>query len=704
MIKRYFSIHAHFYQPPRFDPFTGIMPFETETISPYTDYNRLITDECYGPLSIKNIKHHRDDYLSAYSLINFNFGPTLFSWIENNYPKLFYWILESNIISQKIFGYPNAIAQVYNHSILPNLTLKDKKLYVKWGIEYYVSKFKTKPYGMWLSETAVDDETLEVLIENDIKFTILSPLQISKIKHIDEEKFNDANSINPNIPYIWKSKINPNKSIVIYTYNKTVSDEMLKELVNTEKYLLRIKTDYDSYPLHKTQNLLIASDGENYGHHIKEGNTYLSKLLNKILSDKKLNIINLTSFLDIYKPEYEVEIKNPSSWSCPHGTNRWKENCGCRINPNFKKQNWRKTLKDATDKITEKFDDFFLNNATKYFKEPYNALTDYINVYHEKNPHSYIKFTEKHSRKPLKPEEITDVLELFEIQIHRALSHVSCGYFFDDISDITTLNNIKHLVKIAEYLKSHNIDVYEYLEKLKQEESNYRDIKTTELIDRIITNHLREYHIVAVYAILLKFDFIDIFADSIYKLKVSKEINNNSNHIFFIKSTNTVNLKENIWSVIIEIEKGNIVYKVKKIKDINSEEEKLKLSVENYTVEDISYLDKNQQKLIKIFTENSNENMLIRKYLYELQNFNHTEESLNKILNLIETLKENGIKDKNIPFLYNTLKLAVNYALNNKDRKEICERISKLLKITGFNKLIWKLNAEGIYDNKKILS
>jgi len=685
---RYFTVHAHFYQPHRNDPFTGIINEKTSN-SCYESFNQMITDECYGPLSVKDIKFNTNEFLQSYSFINFNFGPTLLNYIKTNYPKLYISIIEADIISSKLFGYGNAIAQVYNHSILPNLTASRKKLYIKWGIENFRSNFKREPLGMWLSETACDDDTLESLIENNILFTVLSPTQIKCVKTRDGAI--KDNNFDTSIPYIWRSKINPEKSIRIFFYNKDVSDRMVSELGNTEKFLLRIKSTFREN-LKSDSFFLMASDGENYGHHIKDGDIFLKNLIKKIRSDKKLEITNLSYIYNSIKTTDEVEIINPSSWSCPHGTKRWNDECGCRINSNFKYQGWRKTLRRTTDELAKKSNDIFLKETTKLIKEPDKALYDYINFYDQPDPHSFIRFIEKHSKSPVTSQKASEILNIFLSQVHTAYSETSCGWFFDDITNIETLNNIKHMIWLDNLFKKYGTST-NAIEELKKEKSNLK-IDVSELINNIYKNEISSEMIMAAeFAILESLDFTDRISKTKYRIKLTKKEEGNGIRAYLLKFTDIYTLQEDYFTVSIKYE-NNINSMVKPTSDPQRDiSDMLSGNFDGCNVFNINDISKKTARLISILLSKDEKDLLLKQYLYMLSSYDHTDDSFKKLVKKFKDIASNKTDLSFIPFVYDIVSFII------RKEPDMDDEILKIIKNSNLNKILWKYQTE--YDNKK---
>lgn len=657
---RYFTIHAHFYQPPRQNPWLGTIEEEIPS-SIYTSYNQLITDECYGKLAIQEIKFSTDLILNLYSLLNFNFGPTLLNYIEKNYPNLYLSIQEADVISRNIYGFGNAIAQVYNHTIMPLLPLKYKRLYVKWGIESFERAFKRKPYGMWLSECACDEETLEVLIDYDIKFTILSPHQIKTARNSKTQSY--IEEITPGA-YIWRSKINPSKKITLFVYDKELSLLSFKELNNTEKFYLRIKNS-----TLKNKTTLIATDGENYGHHIKLGDEYLKKLIQKIIDKKDFKLTNLTFLYHNIQPDNEAEINENTSWSCPHGIERWKTECSCSTSPQSKYKKWKETLFKSTQKIRDISYNYFISSTIKEIKNPKKMLERYITVYEEKNPHNTILFIDENLRRNEKPINKTDILKLLDMEIKSSFSQVSCGFFFDDITNIETINNIKNLIFVADRLNDskYKNQADEEINLIMKEKSNYKidfkklvteiKIESTKILEKLASE--------ISYLSSLNFHFTFCFYD--WKIKNKQKDEN-----FFETSLTNINTFE---QYIIETK-------------IVNEKENLLFYTTNLTKKNdfiFSYDDfsKNTKKLAEILRSKKPEDINKKKFLYKLSNSTVNEDIINSYINL---LKEKAAHS--LPYAYEIAKFIINLSINSK----LFYEIENEIKQTPLSPLLWKIN------------
>lgn len=483
----FLTIHGHFYQPPRENPWLEAIELQDSAL-PFHDWNERINKECYNPNSISKIVDNRNrilDVVNNYEHMSFNFGPTLLSWMEHFAPLTYERIIKADIESvSEHSGHGNAMAQVYNHIIMPLANENDKQTQIKWGIRDFEYRFGRKPEGMWLAETAVDDETLKFLEENGIKFTVLSPYQALKFRQEGDKDWQDVSwgNIDPARSYRYYIKSAPGKFIDLFFYDGAISrsvafDELLKD---GNKFIKRLKegiSDCRDYP----QLINIATDGESYGHHTKFGDMALSYVLKIRAKDEGFKIINYAEYLDKYRSNCEVDIKQASSWSCFHGVGRWKEDCGCSTggHPGWN-QKWRKPLRDALDYLRDELIVVFENEGQKYFDNVWNVRNKYINVILDRNEMNVKKFQQENFKPDLTDDDKVHAMELLEIQRQAMLMYTSCGWFFSEISGIETVQIMKYAARamqLAARFTSKNLEE-KFLEILSQAKSNIPEFGT----------------------------------------------------------------------------------------------------------------------------------------------------------------------------------------------------------------------------------
>jgi alpha-amylase/alpha-mannosidase (GH57 family) len=448
-MERYVCIHGHFYQPPRENPWLESVELQ-DSAAPFHDWNERITHECYGRNTAARIfdgEGRIDTIINNYSKISFNFGPTLLTWMKDKMPWVHEAILEADRQSQERFsGHGSAIAQNYNHIILPLANQRDKETQVLWGIRDFESRFQRKPEGMWLAETAADTATLEVLAHHGIKFTILSPFQARTIRKIGSDKWDDVNGarLDPTRPYL--AKLPSGRSITIFYYDAPVSQAVAFEklLDSGEKFAHRITgafSDRRDWP----QLVHIATDGESYGHHHRWGEMALAYALKFIEQQKLAKLTNYGEYLAKHPPEFETEIHEGSAWSCSHGVGRWKENCGCNTGGRGHwHQNWRSPLRHALDWLRDQIALVFESKGKLFLKDPWAARNDYISVILDRSDENIAAFLARHSADPKDLQNKVSVLKLMELQRHALLMYTSCGWFFDELSGIETVQVIQY--------------------------------------------------------------------------------------------------------------------------------------------------------------------------------------------------------------------------------------------------------------------
>lgn len=485
--KNYLTIHGHFYQPPRENPWLEAIE-QQDSALPFHDWNERISSECYNPNSISKIVDNRNRIIylvSNYEHMSFNFGPTLLSWMEDHAPNAYERIIKADIASvQDHNGHGNAIAQVYNHMIMPLANENDKQTQVIWGIKDFVYRFGRQPEGMWLAETAVDDDTLRVLIEHGIKFTILSPYQANRIRKMGDKDWCDVSwgNIDPARPYRYYLKNDNSKYIDLFFYDGAISksvafDEILKD---GNKFVRRLKEGV-SYDRNYPQLINIATDGESYGHHTKFGDMALSYVLKIRAEEEGFEIVNYAEFLEKHPSTYEVDIKQASSWSCFHGVGRWCEDCGCSTggHPGWN-QKWRKPLRNALDFLRDKLIQVFEQEGAKYFESPWNARNNYIDVILDRNERTIKNFQNLNFLPNLSDDQKIKAMELLEMQRQAMLMYTSCGWFFSEISGIETTQIMKYAARAMQLAADFTSEDIEsgFLDILQEAKSNFQEFGT----------------------------------------------------------------------------------------------------------------------------------------------------------------------------------------------------------------------------------
>ncbi|HVB75466.1 MAG TPA: DUF3536 domain-containing protein [Ktedonobacteraceae bacterium] len=412
----YLCLHGHFYQPPRDDPFTGQVPIEPAA-TPYANFNEKITAECYRPNAEAG---NFDD-------INFDIGPTLASWLEDAHPDVYARIIEADHKHMARYGVGNAMAQAYNHTILPLATTRDKRTQIVWGLSDFEHRYGHKATGMWLAETAVDMESLDLLAQNGITYTILAPWQA-------------ATSIDPTEPYILP--LRDGRSITVFFFNAPLSGGVSFDW-NTTSNADIFATSY--LPEHLEQGklnadepqlILIATDGELYGHHKPWRDKFLTHLLRTGAPDYGFEICTLERYMLMHPATKEVTLRLPSAWSCGHGVARWDTGCECTENDS----SWKGDLNRALRNLASRNNPLFERYASETLIDPWAARDAYLPVRNGWEPLE--SFWARYGKSSVDTALVQRTLLLLEAQYYQQCSFTSCGFFFEDVDRIEPRNNI----------------------------------------------------------------------------------------------------------------------------------------------------------------------------------------------------------------------------------------------------------------------
>lgn len=482
-MERYVCVHGHFYQPPRENPWLEAIEIQ-DSAFPYHDWNSRVTAECYGPNSASRILDGEQrilDIVSNYAKMSFNFGPTLLSWMEKEAPDVYQAILEADRQSLKHrSGHGAAIAQSYNHMIMPLASRRDKQTQVIWGIRDFERRFKRFPEGMWLAEAAVDSETLDILAEQGIKYTILAPHQAARFRKIGNLEWTetDNGSIDPTCGYLCH--LPSKRNITLFFYDRLAQAVAFEKVLDNGDMLARRLLDGFSGTRDWPQLLHIATDGETYGHHRKFGDMGLAAAFDYIEANNLARLTNYGEYLELHPPAYEAQIHENSSWSCAHGVERWRHNCGCNSGgyPQWN-QEWRAPLRSALDWLRDQLVVEFEHTGSKYLKNPWEARNAYIELILDRHEENTELFLARHSCKELEADEIIQVTKLMEMQRHSMLMYTSCGWFFDELSGMETVQVIQYAsraLQLAAGIATEGLEKT-FMEKLGTARSNLPEIK-----------------------------------------------------------------------------------------------------------------------------------------------------------------------------------------------------------------------------------
>jgi alpha-amylase/alpha-mannosidase (GH57 family) len=477
LAKRFVCIHGHFYQPPRENPWLEAIELQ-DSAYPYHDWNERITAECYVPNATPRILDDKNRIVrieNNYARISFNFGPTLLSWMEQNAPAVYASVLAADRESRERFsGHGSALAQAYNHVILPLASRRDKVTEVVWGIRDFERRFGRSPEGMWLPETAADVETLEVLAEHGILFTVLAPHQAARVRKLGQGEWVDVSGgrIDPRRPY--RVALPSGRALSVFFYDGPVSRGVAFEQLLQRGELLvdRLLGAFDAEN-GQDQLVHVATDGETYGHHHRFGDMALAYALHHLEATGAARLTNYGEYLASHPPEDEAEVVENTSWSCSHGVGRWKEDCGCRTRGDWS-QAWRGPLKQAMDGLRDALAPAYEAKARELFADPWTARDEYVAVLLDRSLESLDAFLRRAAVRELSAQERIAAVKLLELQRHALLMFTSCGWFFDDVAGIEGRQILQYAgraIDLAEQLFGGGFEA-PFLERLELAQSN----------------------------------------------------------------------------------------------------------------------------------------------------------------------------------------------------------------------------------------
>jgi hypothetical protein len=485
-------VHGHFYQPPRENPWTDLVDREPGA-QPFHDWNERIHAECYRPNAFARIN---DSYgrveriVNNYSRLSFNFGPTLLAWLERTFPDTYARVLEADRESaRRLNGHGNAIAQGFHHAILPLCNERDRRTQVRWGLTDFRLRFRREAESLWLPETACDDATLETLIEEGLRFVVLSPTQAECVRPIGSHDWSIVSDghINTNVPYRYFHRDGSGRSLAVFFYDGQIARAVAFENLLGSSRTLVAACERAAYA--GAQIVSVATDGESYGHHYRWGDRCIAYALEAEAARRGFRVTNYGEFLDEHEPAFEVQIKRGptfaftsenssngdgrptngdgthtngdgaldgvrrgegTSWSCPHGVGRWTRDCGCHAGtPEGWNQRWRTPLRAALDFLRDELAPKFESAAGELFLDPWAARDDYAELLVDRLA-TREDFFKRHAAHTLSHDEEVCALTLLESQRAALTMYTSCGWFFNDISGIETLQVMRYAGRAVE--------------------------------------------------------------------------------------------------------------------------------------------------------------------------------------------------------------------------------------------------------------
>lgn len=487
----YLCIHGHFYQPPRENPWTGEIQNEPSA-APFNNWNERILFECYKPNTEAEIidleKNIVLEKINNFKYLSFNFGPTLLQWIKKAHFETFQKIIDADRWSvDKHNGFGNAIAQAYNHMIMPLATREDKITQIRWGKRDFEYHYRRQPLGLWLPETACDNATIQALINENVKFTILDPSQAESIRKLDTFDWIDVSDGSMDTTRAYRIFDGTKERYIdVFFYNAYLSKNIaFSDLAFDAGRFLNAIISVTKDNLAE-QLVSVVTDGETFGHHKKFTERTLAYVFDRLAKEKGISVVNFAEYLTLYPPQYEVRLKPGkdglgTAWSCSHGVGRWMEDCGCSTGsqPGWN-QKWRTPLRNALNILKKKLDTIFITVGSKFFKDVWLTRNNYIDLILDSSDSNISVFFNEHSIRPLTNKEVSCCIELLEMEKFSMFMFTSCGWFFSDISGIETVKILEYAIRaieLAEKISGENL-FEEFANMLENAKSNIPEYGT----------------------------------------------------------------------------------------------------------------------------------------------------------------------------------------------------------------------------------
>lgn len=454
------TIHGHFYQPPRENPWTGQIQRQ-DGAAPFHDWNERITDECYGPNGRSRVLDPQGRItalVNNYAHVSFDFGPTLLSDLERRFPRVYRSILDADRESAaRHGGHGNGIAQAYNHAILPLASLPDKRTQVRWGLRDFEHRFGRPSEGLWLPETAIDAETLRVVTGAGVRFLILAPHQALRTRQLGERKWEDCGAaIDSGRAY--RCFADPARrtwvDCIFYDGSLSVAASFEHLLRDASSFADRVQAAGRGRGANALVHL--ATDGEIYGHHEAFADMCLAYFFHDEAPRRGLRFVNYPEYLDLFPPEHEVQLNftdtgEGTAWSCAHGVGRWIRDCGCSNGgrPGWN-QRWRTPLRRGLDALRDQVQGAFLTHAGRHLRDPWAARDDYIEVLLRSDGETRAAFLQRHLRAPVDGETRRMIWSLLGATHQSMLMYTSCAWFFADISGLEVQQNLGYAARACD--------------------------------------------------------------------------------------------------------------------------------------------------------------------------------------------------------------------------------------------------------------
>jgi alpha-amylase/alpha-mannosidase (GH57 family) len=477
-------VHGHFYQPPRENPWTELVDPEPGA-RPFNDWNERVHAECYRPNAFARIS---DQYgrveriVNNYSNLSFNFGPTLLAWLERRFPETYARVLEADRDSaRRLRGHGNAIAQGFHHAILPLCNERDRRTQIRWGVADFRRRFRREPESLWLPETACDEATLDALIEEGLKYVILSPTQAGGVRPLGSQgAWQDTSDggVDTTIPYSYSHSDGAGRTLSVFFFDGRVARAVAFEglLASSQAFVGACARAAERGG---AQLVNVATDGESYGHHFRFGDRSIAYALEEEAARRDLRVTNYGEFLEDHRPAFEVRLRpdpegRGTAWSCTHGLGRWTRDCGCHASaPEGWNQRWRAPLRRALDFLRDRTAQLFEEAGGELFRDPWVARDAYVELLIDRSA-SREEFFRRQAARTLSRDEEVCALTLLEAQRMSLAMYASCGWFFNDISGIETLQTLRHAARATELMSGAGLDppLGGFVERLAEAGSN----------------------------------------------------------------------------------------------------------------------------------------------------------------------------------------------------------------------------------------
>ena len=509
-------IHSHFYQPPREDPWLDAV-LRDPTAEPYHDWNECIYDQCYKPNMAARLldSNGRIAHISNnYRYMSFNIGPTLHKWIAVRAPVLAEGILKADANAESELGAGGAIAQAYNHIIMPLACERDIRTQVKWGVADFARRFGRKPEGMWLPETAVDTQTLEALAAEGINFTILAPHQCAATREPGGSWTDTPGGAKLDVTKPYVMKLPSGKSITLIFYLGSVAHDIAFGglLNNGDQFAESLIGKIQRYG--EPRLLTIATDGETYGHHHRFGEMALARAAQVISQSPDVILTNIAAFLKLHPAKHECRIAERTSWSCAHGVERWRSNCGCHTGGEaWWNQAWRAPLRDALDKLRDKIDEVYEREMAHFCDSPWQLRDEALALYPDDYGNEPLEEIIRQKRLfleercgTLKQRDTVRALTLIDAQKMRMFMYTSCGWFFNDVAGIETRQIMAYAIRAAEHTKNvSGVDFQsDFLNDLRRSRGNTSELATAyDVVTRCVIPNKKQLRDIAAMASLM---------------------------------------------------------------------------------------------------------------------------------------------------------------------------------------------------------